>query len=204
VNLTGDSYVQPVIEARDLTIGMDLNVRLHRNKYVGNSATAGKVVAAPYARASRSLWDNAWYAGHHLLGYSVLFPPLASVVGPRALGALAAIISALLFERLARAGIPTLLLVDAALRRADDLVASDLVYPHRVGETYSVTYNPAHRWYYVPEMRRDEALLLKCCDTKADGRARFMPHTSFTDPTTPADAAPRESIELRTLVFHPA
>ncbi len=31
----------------------------------------------------------------------------------------------------------------------------------RVGETYSVTYNPAHRWYYAPEMRRDEALLLK-------------------------------------------
>ena len=39
-------------------------------------------------------------------------------------------------------------------------------------------------------------------DSKNDGRARFMPHTSFTDPTTPADAFPRESIELRTLVFH--
>jgi hypothetical protein len=84
-----------------------------------------------------------------------------------------------------------------------DLVPSDLVYRHRVGETYSVTYNPAHRWYYVPEMRRDEALLLKCCDTKTDGRARFMAHTSFTDPTTPPDARPRESIELRALVFHP-
>jgi len=84
-----------------------------------------------------------------------------------------------------------------------DLVPSDLVYRERVGETYSVTYNPAHEWYYVPEMRRDEALLLKCCDTKTDGRARFMAHTSFTDPTTPAEARPRESIELRTLVFHP-
>jgi hypothetical protein len=85
-----------------------------------------------------------------------------------------------------------------------DLVPSDLVYRDRVGETYSVTYNPAHGWYYVPEMRRDEALLLKCCDTKNDGRARFMPHTGFTDPTTPPDAARRESIELRSLVFHPA
>jgi len=55
----------------------------------------------------------------------------------------------------------------------------------------------------VPELRRDEALLLKCCDTKTDGRARFMAHTSFTDPTTPPAARPRESIELRTLVFHP-
>jgi hypothetical protein len=53
-------------------------------------------------------------------------------------------------------------------------------------------------------MRRDEALLLKIADTRTDIAARFMPHTSFTDPTTPADAAPRQSIELRTLVFHPA
>jgi hypothetical protein len=93
---------------------------------------------------------------------------------------------------------------DARSVDPDDLVPSDLVYRERVGETYSVTYNPAHRWYYVPEMRRDEALLLKIADTKTDVPARFMPHTSFTDPTTPADAPPRESIELRTLVFHPA
>ena len=96
-----------------------------------------------------------------------------------------------------------LAMCDARTIDPTDLVPSDLVYRHRVGETYSVTYNPAHGWYYVPEMGRDEALLLKCCDTKTDGRARFMAHTSFTDPTTPADARPRESIELRTLVFHP-
>jgi hypothetical protein len=89
--------------------------------------------------------------------------------------------------------------VDAA-----DLVPSDLVYRERVGETYSVRYNPAHRWFYTPEMRRDEVLLLKIADTRTDISARFMPHTAFTDPTTPADAFPRESIELRTLVFHPA
>jgi len=96
-----------------------------------------------------------------------------------------------------------LALCDAGTIDQHDLVASDLVYKDRVGETYSVTYNPAHRWYYAPELRREEALLLKIMDSKTDGRARFMPHTSFTDPTTPADAFPRESIELRTLVFHP-
>ncbi len=93
---------------------------------------------------------------------------------------------------------------DARTVDPKDLVPSDLVYRDRVGETYSVTWNPAHEWYYAPQMRRDEALLLKICDTKTDGRARFMPHTSFTDPKTPPDAFPRESIELRTLVFHPA
>jgi hypothetical protein len=85
-----------------------------------------------------------------------------------------------------------------------DLVPADLVYRHRVGETYSVTYNPAHRWFYAPEMRRDEVLLLKIADTRTDIPARFMPHTGFIDPTTPPDATPRQSIEVRTLVFHPA
>lgn len=93
---------------------------------------------------------------------------------------------------------------DAQTVRPEQLVASDLVYPHRVGETYSVTFDPEHRWFYVPEMRADEVLLLKCYDSETDGRARFAPHTAFTDPTTPANALPRESIELRTLVFHSA
>lgn len=83
-----------------------------------------------------------------------------------------------------------------------DYVPSDLIYPNRVGETYNVRFNPAHRWYYVPRLRTDEALLIKCYDSKEDGRARFVPHTAFTDPTAPADAPPRESIELRTFVFH--
>jgi hypothetical protein len=100
---------------------------------------------------------------------------------------------------------------DAPLAFADarsiapaDLVASDLVYQDRVGETYSVKYNPAHKWFYAPGMQPDEALLLKCYDSATDGRARFSPHTAFEDPTAPADVLPRESIELRTLVFHPA
>lgn len=50
-------------------------------------------------------------------------------------------------------------------------------------------------------MRTDEILLLKCFDSARDGRARFMPHTSFQDPTAGTDVLPRESIELRTLVF---
>jgi hypothetical protein len=91
---------------------------------------------------------------------------------------------------------------DGGTVAAGDLVASDLVYPNRSGETYSVKYNPDHRWFYFPEMTVDEALLLKCYDSETDGRTRFGPHTAFVDPTTPPGAPPRESIELRTLVFH--
>ena len=91
---------------------------------------------------------------------------------------------------------------DARTVRPDQLIASDLVYPNRVGETYSVKYDPDHQWFYVPGMTADEVLLLKCFDSRTDGRSRFAPHSAFADPTTPPDAPPRESIELRTLVFH--
>jgi hypothetical protein len=91
---------------------------------------------------------------------------------------------------------------DARTVKTEQLVPSDLLYRHRVGETYSVIFDPAHRWFYLPEMEPDEVLLLKCYDSKIDGRARFAPHSAFTDPTTPPDALARESIELRTLVFH--
>jgi len=50
-------------------------------------------------------------------------------------------------------------------------------------------------------MTRDEIVLIKCFDSKTDGRARFSAHTAFDDPTTPANALPRESIEVRTLVL---
>jgi hypothetical protein len=93
---------------------------------------------------------------------------------------------------------------DAGSVAPSDLVPSDLVYQDRVGETYAVTYNPAHRWFYVPDMQPNEALLLKCFDSEIDGRARFAPHTAFDDPTASADVLPRESIEVRTLVFHQA
>jgi len=93
---------------------------------------------------------------------------------------------------------------DARTVRPEQLVASDLVYANRIGETYSVVFDPEHRWYYAPQMRADEALLLKCYDSLTDGRARFAPHSAFTDPTAPPDAPPRESIEIRALVFHGA
>jgi len=48
------------------------------------------------------LWDGSWYGGHHMPGYSVLFPPLAGLVGPRVVGAVSAVAAAWLFERLVR------------------------------------------------------------------------------------------------------
>jgi hypothetical protein len=90
---------------------------------------------------------------------------------------------------------------DATSVPFDDFVAQDLIYRDRTGETYLVRHNPAHRWFYAPDMSRNEVLLLKCYDSAEDGTARFAPHTAFEDPTA-KDVLPRESIELRTLVFY--
>lgn len=91
--------------------------------------------------------------------------------------------------------------IDASSIAPDDLISTDLRYPDRTGEIQSVAWNPAHRWYYVPRMRPDEALLLKCFDSAEDGRARFAAHAAFDDPAAPPGAPPRESIEVRTLAF---
>ena len=84
---------------------------------------------------------------------------------------------------------------DATTVAFTDFAPSDLVYRDRTGEIYRVKYNPAHRWFYVPEMQADEAILIKCYDSAAD-KARFTAHSAFEDPTAPADVLPRESIEL--------
>ena len=94
-----------------------------------------------------------------------------------------------------------LALADAKSIEMDDLIVAERRYPHRVGQTYRLKYNTKHRWFYFPEMRRDEALVFKVFDSEKDGRARFTPHTSFEDPTSPPNAAPRQSIEVRAFAF---
>ena len=94
-----------------------------------------------------------------------------------------------------------LALCDARSLGTEDIVPIDLVYRDSVGEIYGFLYNPKHRWYYFPRLERNEPILLKCYDSKDDGRARFTAHTSFDDPNSPPNAAPRESIEVRGFVF---
>jgi hypothetical protein len=94
-----------------------------------------------------------------------------------------------------------LALIDARTVAPEDYVTHDLIYRDRVGEIYALTHNPRHLWFYAPAMSADEALLLKCFDSDRNVAARFMPHTSFEDPTAPASKPNRQSIELRVLLF---
>ena len=94
-----------------------------------------------------------------------------------------------------------LAMTDARSVAPEDLLVAERRYPNRIGQTYRLRYNPAHRWFYFPQMRRDEAIVFKVFDSLKDGRARFTPHTSFEDPATPAGAPPRQSIEARAIAF---
>jgi hypothetical protein len=94
-----------------------------------------------------------------------------------------------------------LAIADAQSLSPDNMHVTERHYQGRVGQTYAITYDPAHRWYWFPQMRPDEALVFKVFESIRDGRARFTAHTAFDDPTTRVGARPRESIEIRTLAF---
>jgi len=91
--------------------------------------------------------------------------------------------------------------VDSESIAPRDLAVCDLVYADRTGEIYQGVFNADHQWHYFPAMTRDEAILIKCYDSQKDGRARFSLHSAFADPTSPATARPRQSIEIRTFAF---
>jgi hypothetical protein len=80
----------------------------------------------------------------------------------------------------------------------EDIVPTEEGVKH---EVYLFKSNPRHRWFYFPKMEKNESLLFKCFDSLKNMRARLTAHTAFDDPTTPPNAPPRESIEVRTLVF---
>ncbi|KAH9483451.1 Hydroxylase/desaturase CTB9 [Psilocybe cubensis] len=84
-----------------------------------------------------------------------------------------------------------------------DIVPVKLIFPDRVGELLSVKHSEKHKWWYLRGMTPDDIVLIKCYDSVQDGSvAVATPHTAFYDPTAPDGAIPRESIELRALVFY--
>ena len=77
-----------------------------------------------------------------------------------------------------------------------DWVESALRYETWSGQTLLITNRPEHQWYYYKGITPDQAILLKCYDSKTETRT---PHTAFVDPSTAPDAKPRWSMEVRVL-----
>jgi hypothetical protein len=55
-----------------------------------------------FQHAGLAIWNGSWYGGHYTLTYSLLFPPLAALLGPQVVGMLAVVASSYLFDRLVR------------------------------------------------------------------------------------------------------
>ena len=85
-----------------------------------------------------------------------------------------------------------------------DMIVTERRGVDRIGETYRIAYNAAHRWFYYPQLERDEAVLIKTHDSSGDGRCRFAPHAAFRNPAAPSGAPPRESVESRAFAFFSA
>ena len=71
----------------------------------------------------------------------------------------------------------------------------------RIGQIQMARFNPDHDWVYFPAMEEGEVALIKTYDSATDGRTRFTIHTAFSDPSSPEDAMPRQSIETRCFAF---
>jgi hypothetical protein len=94
---------------------------------------------------------------------------------------------------------------DARSLRPKDLILADAVFdtpgrPEWSFEGIVVAHDPAHRWYWYPDMTRDEALVFKTHDSDPT-RAHCVPHVAFNNPLADPDVPPRASIEMRAIAL---
>ncbi|HEY6494761.1 MAG TPA: CmcJ/NvfI family oxidoreductase [Trebonia sp.] len=68
-------------------------------------------------------------------------------------------------------------------------------------ENIAYYHNEAHRWWYCPDMTRDEAYVFRSFDSSPD-HAEQVPHSAFVNESCPASAPPRASIEVRVFAFY--
>ncbi|KAF7504096.1 hypothetical protein GJ744_002861 [Endocarpon pusillum] len=90
---------------------------------------------------------------------------------------------------------------DGTTVEASDLVEADHVRRQYTGSTLYVRFNPRQEFYHMSKQRRNEVLIFKNFDSDPTKPASFAPHASFRHPHTPGIFIPRQSIEVRALVF---
>ena len=94
---------------------------------------------------------------------------------------------------------------DASTVRREDLFDSEVVgglgdFNRRSLWGFNLAWRPDHRWYWVPHMQPWEALAFKLFDSDP-AAVQLTAHSAFEDPNTPPDAAPRQSVEVRTIAY---
>ncbi|KAI5477744.1 hypothetical protein MNV49_005933 [Pseudohyphozyma bogoriensis] len=88
----------------------------------------------------------------------------------------------------------------------NDLKATDLILSNeggRKGENFSLVHNPDQKWYYMANQSPSEPVVFKIYDSHAgEGISKLTPHSAFVNLDAPVDALPRQSVEIRALVFY--
>ncbi len=91
---------------------------------------------------------------------------------------------------------------DPSTVQQNDLIATDQIFPNRIGEIYHIAYNKKQKWYWVPNMKKNEILLLKGWDSSDSHKIiKFTPHTSFNLKEQNIKKNPRTSIEARVFLI---
>ncbi len=97
--------------------------------------------------------------------------------------------------------------IDATTVLEDELVPLSVIQFDHENKSFSVRAplegrkDGGHKWYYMSHQTPKDVLLFKIFDSKTDGRARRVPHSSFQDKAY-ENMDPRASIEVRAFVFH--
>jgi len=92
---------------------------------------------------------------------------------------------------------------DSRTVKRQDCIEADAHFEQEDGsgwvmEAWAIAHNPDHRWYYFPDMTREEIVLFKTFDSD-EAQARFVAHGAFENPICSSDAPPRHSLETRIL-----
>lgn len=98
-----------------------------------------------------------------------------------------------------------LAICDARSFTRADLIEADAIFDHHGQpewsfESYVMRYRQGHRWIYWSDMTSDEAIVFKTNDSDP-AEPHHAPHSAFDDPSAPADAPPRVSIEMRAIAY---
>ena len=97
---------------------------------------------------------------------------------------------------------------DMASVRPEDIVFGDGQNTGNIRQYTKVVdqrliHGPHQRWYYFPRMTPDEVLLFRQYDTRQEAlNMRTVFHTAVADPTSPPNAPPRSTIEVRMQAIH--
>ena len=94
-----------------------------------------------------------------------------------------------------------LALCDPTTVALEDAHPGDLVYDDYVVENCQLHYAKDQQWYFLSDQRPDEAWAFIQTDSSTAQTRVGVPHSSFPMPPTEQGGLPRESIEIRCLVY---